>query len=64
MSYTDIQAQAALLPLVERIELTRYLTALETEDELRALLSQRKRSMDAGNSDSLPSVAGNEIIEQ
>jgi hypothetical protein len=53
MSYTDIQAQAALLPLAERIELTRYLTALETEDELRALLSLRMRSMDSGRSVSL-----------
>lgn len=44
MSYTVIQAQAALLPLAERIELTRYLTALETEDELRTLLSQRMRA--------------------
>jgi hypothetical protein len=48
MSYTDIQAQAALLPLAERIELTRYLTALETEEELRVLLSQRMRAMDTG----------------
>jgi len=53
MSYTDIQAQAALLPLAERIELTRYLTALETEDELRVLLSQRMRAMDTGRSVSL-----------
>ncbi len=53
MSYTVIQAQAALLPLAERIELTRYLTALETEDELRTLLSQRMRAMDAGRSVSL-----------
>lgn len=37
-----------MLPLAERIELTRYLTALETEEELLALLSQRMRSMDAG----------------
>lgn len=44
MSYTVIQAQAALLPLAERSELTRYLTALETEDELRTLLSQRMRA--------------------
>lgn len=45
MGYTVIQAQAALLPLAERIELTRYLTALETEeDELRTLLSQRMRA--------------------
>ena len=53
MSYADIQAQASLLPLAERIELTRYLTALETEDELRALLSQRMRAMDAGRAVSL-----------
>jgi hypothetical protein len=53
MSYSDIQAQAALLPLAERIELTRYLTALETDDELRVLLSQRMRAMDAGHSISL-----------
>ena len=53
MSYTDIQAQAALLPLAERIELTRYLTALGTENELRVLLSQRMRTMDAGRSVSL-----------
>lgn len=53
MSYADIQAQATLLPLAERIELTRYLTALETEDDLRVLLSQRMRSMDAGRSVSL-----------
>ncbi len=53
MSYTEIQAQASLLPLAERIELTRYLTALETEDELRVLLSQRMRAMDAGRSVSL-----------
>ena len=53
MRYSDIQAQAALLPLAERIELTRYLTALETEDELRVLLSQRMRAMDAGHSISL-----------
>ena len=53
MRYTDIQTQAALLPLAERIELTRYLTALETEDELRVLLSQRVRAMDAGRSVSL-----------
>lgn len=33
--------------------MTRYLTALETEDELRVLLSQRMRSMDAGRSVSL-----------
>jgi hypothetical protein len=49
MSYADIQAQVTLLPLAERIELTRYLTALETEDELRVLLSQRMRAMDAGS---------------
>lgn len=42
-----------MLPLAERIELTRYLTALETEDELRVLLSQRMHSMDAGRSISL-----------
>jgi len=53
MSYTDIQAQASLLPLAERNQLTRYLTALETEDELRVLLSQRMRAMDAGRSISL-----------
>ena len=53
MSYTEIQAQASLLQLAERIELTRYLTALETEDELRVLLSQRMRAMDAGRSVSL-----------
>ncbi len=53
MSYTEIQIQAALLPLAERIELTRYLTALETEDDLRALLSQRMRAVDAGRSVSL-----------
>ncbi len=53
MSYTDIQAQATLLPLAERIELPRYLTALETEDELRVLLSQRMRTMDAGRAVSL-----------
>jgi hypothetical protein len=53
MSYTEIQAQATLLPLAERIELTRYLTALETEDELRVLLSQRMRAMDADRSISL-----------
>jgi len=53
MSYSDIQAQAALLPLAERIELTRYLTALETDDELHLLLSQRMRAMDAGHSISL-----------
>ncbi|MFN0077794.1 MAG: hypothetical protein ACKVY0_15160 [Prosthecobacter sp.] len=53
MSYTEIQAQATLLPLAERIELTRYLTALETEDEHRMLLSQRMRAMDAGRSISL-----------
>lgn len=53
MSFPEIQAQAALLPLAERIELTRYLTALETDDELRMLLSQRMRSMDAGRSVSL-----------
>ena len=53
MSYADIQAQATLLPLAERIELTRYLTALETEDDLRVLLSQRMRAMDAGRSVSL-----------
>lgn len=53
MSYAEIQAQATLLPLAERIELTRYLTALETEDELRVLLSQRMRAMDAGRSVSL-----------
>ena len=53
MRYSDIQAQAALLPLAERIELTRYLTALETEDELRVLLSHRMRAMDAGHSISL-----------
>ena len=44
---------AFLLPLAERIELTRYLTALETEDELRVLVSQRMRSMNAGRSISL-----------
>jgi hypothetical protein len=53
MSYADIQAQATLLPLAERIELSRYLTALETEDELRVLLSQRMRAMDTGRSVSL-----------
>lgn len=53
MSYADIASQASMLPLAERIELTRYLTALETEDELRGLLSQRMRSMDAGHSISL-----------
>jgi hypothetical protein len=53
MSYADIASQASMLPLAERIELTRYLTALETEDELRVLLSQRMRSMDAGRSVSL-----------
>ena len=53
MSYTDIQAQASLLPLAERIELTRYLTALETDDELRVLLSKRMRAMDGGRSVSL-----------
>ena len=53
MSYSEIQAQAAMLPLAERIELTRYLTALETEDELRLLLSQRMRAMDDGRSVSL-----------
>jgi hypothetical protein len=53
MSYADIQAQATLLPLSKRIELTRFLTALETEDELRLLLSQRMREMDAGRSVSL-----------
>jgi hypothetical protein len=41
------------MPLAERIELTRYLTALETEDELRVLLSQRMRAMYAGQSVSL-----------
>ncbi|WP_294234909.1 hypothetical protein [Prosthecobacter sp.] len=35
MSFADIAAQASMLPLAERVELTRYLTALETEDELR-----------------------------
>lgn len=53
MSYADIATQASMLPLAERIELTRYLTALETEDELRTHLSQRMRSMDAGRSISL-----------
>jgi hypothetical protein len=53
MSYTEIQAQATLLSLAERIELTRYLTALETEDEFRVLISQRMRAMDAGHSVSL-----------
>lgn len=53
MSYADIQAQATLLTLAERIELTRYLTALETEDDLRVLLSQRMRAMDTGRSVSL-----------
>ena len=48
MSYSDIQAQVTLLPLVERIALTRYLTSIESEDELRSLLSQRMRSMDSG----------------
>ncbi len=53
MSYPEIQAQAALLPLAERIKLTRYLTALETEDELRVLVSQRMADMDEGRSISL-----------
>jgi|JI6StandDraft_1071083.scaffolds.fasta_scaffold211050_1 hypothetical protein len=53
MSYTDIQAQVSLLPLEDRNQLSRYLTALETEDELRVLLSQRMRAMDAGHSVSL-----------
>lgn len=53
MSYTDVQAQAALLPLAERIKLTRFLTSIETEDELRSLLSQRMREMDSGCSVSL-----------
>ena len=53
MSYTDIQAQVSLLPLEDRNQLSRYLTALETEDELRVLLSQRMRAMDAGRSVSL-----------
>jgi hypothetical protein len=53
MSYMEVQAQAALLPLAERIELTRYLTSLETEDELRLLLSQRMKAMDEGRSVSL-----------
>lgn len=53
MSYADIASQASMLPLAERIELTRYLTSLETDDELRVLLSQRMRSMDAGRSVSL-----------
>lgn len=53
MSYADIASQASMLPLAERIELTRLLTSLETEDELRVLLSQRMRSMDSGKSVSL-----------
>jgi hypothetical protein len=53
MSYADIKEQAALLPLAERLDLTRYLTALETEDDLRELLSQRMKAMDSGRTVSL-----------
>ena len=48
MSYTEIKEQAARLPLAERLDLTVYLTALETEEEHRVLLSQRMTAMDEG----------------
>lgn len=48
MSFADIKEQAALLPFAERLDLTRYLTALESEEEHRALLSQRMKAMDGG----------------
>ena len=48
MSFAEIKEQAARLPLAQRIDLTVYLTALETEDDHRALLSQRMKAMDDG----------------
>lgn len=53
LSRSGIASLASLLPLAERIELMRYLTALQTEDELRVLLYQRMRSMNAVRSVSL-----------
>lgn len=50
MSYADIKEQAASLSLAERLDLTIYLTALETEEDHRALLSQRMKAMDEGRS--------------
>jgi hypothetical protein len=48
MSFADIKEQAAALPFIEKLDLTMYLTALESEEEHRALLSHRMKAMDGG----------------
>ena len=55
MSVAEIKEQAAQLSLAERNELTRYLGSLNEEEELKDLLAQRMKRMDAGQAVSLDS---------